>query len=287
MRRGENRLRPTRKVSQIIGYLLAVLSKERGVELNAVCYLGNHEHGVANDPNSEISNLMQDLHSLISKHIKASFDEDEILWNSKPTNLVLLGEPEDTLIKMAYVMANPVHHRLVKFAKNYPGLRMAWPARPRAFKRPTGFLDAESTKKDGTPRWPKVAVLEMHRPRGFDHLSDNELAIKVGEIMRVEEDRYREEVVSGGGSFLGKGELLKQSRDYRPLRKPKGDRLIPKVACKNAEKRSALLEALSNWLGRYAAALERFRAGERDVVFPYGTFKMRVQYGVNVEPAPT
>jgi len=34
---------------------------------------------------------------------------------------------------------------------------------------------------------------------------------------------------------------------------------------------------------RYKEALKRYRAGERDVVFPAGTWKMRVLFNVRVE----
>ena len=44
-----------------------------------------------------------------------------------------------------------------------------------------------------------------------------------------------------------------------------------------------VLRALVAWLQAYKDALREFAQGVRDVVFPPGTFKMRVQFGVVCE----
>ena len=46
-------------------------------------------------------------------------------------------------------------------------------------------------------------------------------------------------------------------------------------------------EELVAYLEDYRAAWRRYRAGESDVVFPYGCYLMRVRHGVRVAPAPS
>ena len=60
----------------------------------------------------------------------------------------------------------------------------------------------------------------------------------------------------------------------------------PQVAAKSKWVRIERLRRNRLWLEAYEKAMRRFKAGERDVVFPYGTYKMRVYYGVLCEPPP-
>ena len=282
--RRENRLRASRKVNEIVGYLLAVLSSERGIELNAICYLGDHEHGVANDPDATLSELLRDLHALIANHINAVFDEDGALWDSRQTHVALLAEPEDILRKMAYVATNPVKHGLVKFARSYPGLRMIWPCKPKTFKLPTGYLDAGLKRPDGSPRWPETATLEMHRPRGFEHLSERELAVRLAEIVKSTEEEFRAEVIESGRQFVGRRALSKVPREYRAKTKEPRRGIVPRIVCGRKEIRKSVLEELADWLSRYRVALKEWVAGNHDVEFPHGTYKMRVLYRARIAP---
>jgi hypothetical protein len=49
-------LRPSDEVNEIVGYFLAVLSKERGLLLHAITALSNHTHEVLTDPRGQIVN---------------------------------------------------------------------------------------------------------------------------------------------------------------------------------------------------------------------------------------
>lgn len=269
----------------MIGYLQAVLSQEHGIEHSAICYLGNHEHAVSHDSRGEIPDFWRDAHALLAKHVKATFKDDEPLWDNRQTNSVRPVEPEDTLGRIAYTAGNPVKHRLVKFARSYPGLRMVWPCKPRTFKRPRGFLNSKAKKPDGSLRWPDEATLEMHRPKGFDDLTDDQLAVKIAERCKAQEEEWRAEVTEPKG-FLGRHNLLKQARTHRPKSKP-DSAIIPRVACKDPTLRRRALAELKAWLADYKACLGRFRAGDFAVEFPFGTFKMKVACNVRVCSAPT
>jgi putative transposase len=61
--------------------------------------------------------------------------------------------------------------------------------------------------------------------------------------------------------------------------------LRPTVAGKNKWARIDALQRAGEWLAEYYEALRRFVGGERDVVFPRGTWHMRVQLGCPVAAA--
>lgn len=270
-------LRPGERTNKIIGYLLAVYARRRGLRLHAVCFLSNHEHLVATDPKGKVVDFTRDFHSMVARHINASFDDFENLWSTEQTNLVRLAEPVDVIDKIAYTMANPVLSGLVKHGRSWPGIRRAWPAKPRVYRRPAGFL-----RDPGS--WPATATLEMERPPGREDLTDAERAAEIAEAIEARESEGRAAVARKGRRFLGRRAILRQPRHGRPwTREPRGG-ISPRHACKNKWLRVERLMADRAWLDRYDACYQRWRSGDHDVVFPYGTYKLRVQHGARVAP---
>lgn len=284
----EFRLRPSPRVNEIIGYLIAVLSKRYRIQIYALTVLSDHYHMALHDPCGLVPDFTRDCHAFIARHLNAVFNDQEGIWAaSVQTSHVHPDAPTDTLGRIAYTMANPVSAGLVEHGKKWPGIRRAWPSRPLRFKRPTGFLDPNRKNPDGTPYWPPSAVLELHRPHGFDELSDNELAIEIRDRIREAEAAARAEVEARGGRFLGARQVRKQSRYQRAKSEERRGGISPRIAARDKQRRIERIEANRAWRRHYAKRLCRWRNGERDVVFPHGTYKMRVVHGVNVAPAPT
>ena len=65
-----------------------------------------------------------------------------------------------------------------------------------------------------------------------------------------------------------------------------GGKLAPLVACKDKKRRIELLDELTEFYGKYRAALKRYTGGDKKVLFPEGTYWMRVHFGVACEGAP-
>jgi hypothetical protein len=76
-----------------------------------------------------------------------------------------------------------------------------------------------------------------------------------------------------GIRFLGRRNIRRQSRHASPrTREPHFD-ISPRHACKDKWLRIERLLREGDWLDAYEDALRAWRAGNRDVVFPYGTNK--------------
>ncbi len=56
--------------------------------------------------------------------------------------------------------------------------------------------------------------------------------------------------------------------------------LNPRIASKDTWKRIEALARLVSFIQSYRRALSAYREGERDAVFPHGTYLMRVRFGV-------
>lgn len=276
------RLRPSRKTNRIIAYLLAVVASECGLRIHAICVMSDHYHLVATDPDGNIVEFTRAFHSLVARHINASHGDFESLWSRQQTNRVALAEPTDTIGKIVYTMANPVAAYQVRHGRSWPGVRAAWPARPRRIKRPLGFL---GHRGDGR-HWPAEVVLELHRPPGFDDVGDAVLGARMAEAIEAREREIQAFADARGIRYAGARAVRRMSRRASARSREERFGLVPTLACKGAAVRVELLARRRAWLDAYAEALERWRAGDRDVVFPHGTYKMRVVHNVEVAPAP-
>ena len=279
----EFRLRPCGKINAIIRYVVAVVARRTGIRLHSIVALSNHWHVCLTDFDGRICEFTRDCHAFIARAVNAEFGDFESIWASEQTSLVTCVEPSDLLAKIAYSMANPVEAGLVAHGKNWPGVRVSWPARPQAVRRPTRFFRDEA--HGGT--WPAVATLEMSRPPGYDELSDDELAAVIENAIEEREASFRVKAQCEGKGFLGRRAVLRQSRYKRPATQAPRFGLSPRVACRNKWRRIERLRSHRDWLSAYASAFSRWIAGEREVQFPYGTYKMRVLHRVACEPAPT
>ncbi len=66
-------------------------------------------------------------------------------------------------------------------------------------------------------------------------------------------------------------------RSHAPRRK-----ISPRVAAKNKWRRIEALARNKQWLADYREAMRQYNAGNRDAVFPYGTYLMHVRHHVPV-----
>jgi len=274
-------LRPSEKVNEAILYIIAVLAKRYEIRLHALCVMSNHKHDVSTDRLGRAVEFDRDCHALITRAINSLHREVESLWSREPTCRVTCVEAGDVVDKIAYTMANPVEAGLVTHGRSWPGIRLAWPMRFRTIRRPAFFRAAEV---GGT--WPDEATLEFDRPPSYEHLSDDELAALIHEQIEQRERDARTAVRSANRRFLGRRNVLRQPRTSYPTSDEKRFSLRPTIACKSKWTRIAHVQQYKAWLERYRTALDRLRAGESDVRFPYGTWKMRVYYAFACDPPP-
>ena len=99
-------------------------------------------------------------------------------------------------------------------------------------------------------------------------------------------EHKRREVQAKGNRFMGRRAVRDQSRyDYPSSREPRFG-IKPHVAAKSKWARIERLQRNRAWLEAYEDALGLYRAGVRNVVFPHGTYKMRIVHAVRCRPPP-
>jgi REP element-mobilizing transposase RayT len=267
-------LRPSQETTAIVGFLLAAISERYGILLHAVCVLSNHIHIVLTDPDTRLPDFHRDFDSLVARAVNCSLGRWEALWERDSYSAVRLETAETILEKIVYVLANPVDAGLVRRGSDWPGL---WSdptliggdgvvlERPKDFFRANGPL-------------PATARLRFHPPPGFDDAP--ELVATVLSDLRRAEDRAAAELAASGRSFMGVARVLAQKPNSRPAPGEPRRGLNPRVACRNKWKRIETLLQLADFRAAYRGAFAAWRAGVRDVLFPPGTWLMRVQHRV-------
>ena len=96
----------------------------------------------------------------------------------------------------------------------------------------------------------------------------------------------RRKIKDSGRPFLGRKGVLAQSPTGSPRTPEPRRELSPRYAARNKWRRIEKLQENKTFLREYGEALKKFAAGIRDVIFPAGTYWMRVHYGVACRAPP-
>jgi REP element-mobilizing transposase RayT len=268
-------LRPSNKVNQIFKFCLAAAARKTGVLLHNFCVLSNHYHIVATDIRGDLPGFMHWLNVYVAKCVNAELGRWEYFWAPNSYSAVTLVDRDDVIGKMVYVFTNPVDAGLVPRHEVWPGansLLADIDNAPQVIHRPEGFFREKGSV-------PETANLEMVSPAVFEGARSECLATLGARILEKEEEVQRRAKLEGW-RFLGVRKILAQSPFSRPSNREPRRVLNPRVASRDKWQRIEALQRLKEFLDTYRAALKCFVDGDRMTVFPFGTYGMRVRFGV-------
>ena len=274
-------LRPDREFNQLCLYLLAVYSERYNIEIHAAVFMLTHEHLIVTDKDGRIPDFLRDYHRELALGTKVLRRWEGSLWDSEPTSRVQLCTAQAVVEKLAYLMANPVDAALVHRADEWPGittLPQDLGTRAWTVERPDFYFDSDN------PQWPKTATLRLMMPH--TPWAPEEVRRRVEQELRLLETQARKQVRTKGWRVLGRSVVLRKSpydraTSWEPLRS-----LNPHIAVGRGQ-RQAFFQAvtvLRTFRQAYRSALEKWRAGYRNVLFPAATWQMYWLHGVQVAP---
>jgi putative transposase len=263
-------LRPSRATNQVFLYLLALAAERYGVQIHAYCMMSNHYHLVVTDPDARLPACLQFLDGLAGRAINALLGrQEDFFWGPDSFSAVELASTEAVIDKAAYTLANPVAAGLVRSAHRWPGpwsCPEAVGADELLVKRPSHFFDPKGSMPDSVS-------LRLSTPRGFPSAEAFRRQLR-GALAAREAD-----AVKKVGTFLGAARVLAQKPTARARSMEPFKETNPKVAARDPGTRVAALQRLVSFLVEYRAALREWRQGRKEVLFPVGTYQMRVAYG--------
>jgi REP element-mobilizing transposase RayT len=271
-------LKPTRLTTQIVAYCVAYAAAQTRIQLHAVCVLSNHWHAVVTDPDARLPEFLHWVHRHIAACVNASYGRWENLWASEPAGAVRLMDDADILDKIAYCLANPVAAGLVRRGVDWPGLRSL--PRHVAGHRTTVHRPTVYFRDQG--RLPETVELELVPPPAWRERSAAEIVRSIEAAVEEKEARARRVLDAQGRAFLGVRAVLKQPPSDRPQTCEPRRGLSPRIAAANKWLRIEALRRLEDFLRAYREALAHWKRGLRSVLFPPGTYAVRVYQGALV-----
>lgn len=275
-------MRPDKETNNAFIYCMAVAVERTGVELLFTQAEGNHHHTGARDGKGNYPEFLEQVHKLFAKCQNALLGRWENFWASEQTSVVRLEEPKDILDKMIYALTNPVKDHLVEKAIDWPGvsaLQAILTGKELTAYRPKHFF-----REDG--KMPKKVRLRFHRPKGFEHLTQQQWATLVMERIAAVERKAAEERRVGKVQVLGVKAILRQRPTDCPDTVESRRELNPRVAAKNKWRRVEALLRNKVFQLAYAKARDAFKRGVTDVVFPEGTYWL-VRFAGALVPLPS
>jgi putative transposase len=267
-------LRPSKLTNQTVGYILAVAARRHGILVHAFCVMSNHVHLVVTDPDARLPAFSQHLDSLIGRAMNFALGRREAFWGPGPFSAVSLVGPADIIDKAGYALANPVAAGLVRRGRKWPGLRSKPEQigavefefrRPAFFFRPGGIM-------------PEQVTLALVAPPCFASAADFREALS--SALEAREGAAIAERIGRGAGFLGVARVLAQSPEDRPRSVETLGALVPQVACSDKWRRIEVLARLAEFVNEYRRAWNAWRTGVDGVVFPAGTYLVRLTHGV-------
>ncbi len=267
-------LKPSALANLIFKFVLAVAAARYGVLVHAVCVMSNHFHLVVTDPLARLPDFSHLLDGVVAKALNALYGRWESFWAPSSYSAVALASPNDIVEKVAYTLANPATAGLVEHGRQWPGV---W-SDPQSVGQPGETVERPGHyfAQDGS--MPERVDLVLSVPPGFESVEDfrAQVTARVSELER----QAAAEREADGRSVMGARRVRAQKHTDRPASREPRRVLNPRVAAKDKWRRIEALGRLASFLERYREALPLFRRGERGVVFPHGTYLMRVRFGV-------
>ena len=274
-------LKHTDLATQIILYCLGYfLQKSETIRLHAFVVMSNHFHLLLTCEDGNKPDFVRGFHSLVARALNCLYKRSGAVFDKDSPNYVECVNKEDIIDKGAYTLANPVLALLCRS-------RAAWPGGISLDSHLDGKVVLRILKPTifFSRRMPEYVEILIKLPPGFGSLEEWRLAVT--KAADFKEEQVRIEVAREGKRFKTKAELRKTSPFANPWGGPTGGSsgkrggesgYVPQIAAKDKETREAVKRELRAFRLAYRKTLEIFRAGLRDVVWPYGTYKMRRIY---------
>jgi hypothetical protein len=113
-----------------------------------------------------------------------------------------------------------------------------------------------------------------------------EYRTRLATLVEKREQGFRDEVAHAGRVFLGVRGVLAQSHEAKATSVEPRRELLPSIACKNRKRREIEIKRLQVFIQEYREALREFVNGAREVLFPFGTYRMLRTYRVRCHSPP-
>ena len=261
-------LRPSPEVNRMIEYCLGEAASRCNIQLVSWCVMSNHYHAVVYDPDRNVLAFIEHLHRMIAKVLNRRYGRFESLWSREQTCVVRLVTMADVVDKVVYVLTNPAAASLVEDIEQWPG-SSSWTLMGRPGKKVerTGAYFCV----DGS--MPNEVELRAVVPHDLNGETEEEWVQRVRKAVIARQRTLGKE---RKGRVLGPKKVLAMNITDSPKTEAPRWNLNPHLACKDAERMKLERQQLLEFRTKYRDMLLLLRAGDGEVEFPEGTYRLRL-----------
>ena len=273
-------LRPGKYVNHVLLYLLAEAAQRFNITVFAFTAMSNHIHVVVRDNDGNLPEFLAHFYKMVAKVLNVHWERTENLWSNEQASAVRLVQDNDRFEKILYTLVNPIVDHLVDRVQEWPGMTSYGDmlrGKPIKVTRPPGYFREDGPMLD-------EYVLQLGRPDGFEDLTHKQWTGKLETAVRAVEDEAREARTNSKAlrkRFVGRKGVLAAKHTDSSKRVETRSELRPNVACLNRERRIIELAEIERFQRAHHHARIDWSAGNRTIVFPRGTYKMK-SFGVIV-----
>lgn len=268
-------LRPCRKINAAIRRSLVVSAAEHGILVHGFSAMSTHIHYVVTDPDGQLPQFMAGFHRMLALEVQKIWKWEGAVWNRSQASVVELCTQQAIIEKIAYTIANPVLAILVYYAHQWPGVKTS--AHDMGYR----ILRIEQDRsRQSSQESESCPILRITVPPSISDAAafcDNVEA----EVKRLERAVHASVPRS---QFLGAKRVMEVNPESRITTHEPRRQINPTFAVGrgNPIALARARRALREFRQSYRNALEQWRLGNRQVLFPAGTYAMRIFHGANV-----
>lgn len=275
-------LRPDPVFNALFVWVLAVTAAQCRIEVHVATVMSTHFHLVVTAPHENVSRFMQLLDCRLANALKVLRRLHRgVVWAPGELSIIELETTTAIVEQIAYAIVNPVKSGLVFASGDWPGVTATVAQLGNLVLtalRPAFYFVALA--------WPAIASVRFTLPTALLELGEDWARAWLEAEVARQEAEARALVRARGWSVAGKIAVQHVSPYKRATSWEELGKLSPHIAAGHgeADARKAAVARLCTFRADYREAMARWVAGDRDVVFPAGTYWMRVHHGAKVAP---
>ena len=270
-------LRPGKKTNNIIKFCLGMAKRKYAVEVVGMMVMSDYYCALYYDPDGEIPEFLAYFHRLVAATMNRYLRRSQNFWASEQGDRITCDGRDDVFDKLIALYTLPVKYHLVDRVVNWPGVNsLSAQLYNKKMKctRPTYYFTKHGCM-------PEHAEIVFSRPNCFEHMSDVEWRAAIHKRIEEAERKAAAERKATGGKVLGRKAIVRQSVTYAPRNPTSSGRLK-----RSKWQKAAVFVREKVFRKLYAKAFALLQRGYRDVLFPAGTYQLRVLKLACCEPFP-
>ena len=261
-----------------------MIAQRLDVGLHMMQLLSSHLHEVLTDRLGVLPRFFELRNRILANALKVLLGWPEEVFAKTPANWVELSTPEAVIKEIAYTAANCVEAGLVRTPRRWPGAKVLVDEVGRktiTVERPEGYFDRQN------PMWPESISIPIEMPDILREAyeTDEEARDAIQAVLDARIRKAHADNKLKGRGYLGAKRVLKTPHTSRASSFERfGSRTPTFAAAGNPTVAAEMVRRLRAFRTAYRDAWSAWKAGARAVVFPHGTWSMRVYHGASCEP---